>query len=257
MQPAPLGHSSRRSEKIERPDDAASPVVRVFERDQPGRGEVVILGTNRRFQRGGCDQSRLGSGGIVEEPDAAPGDGRIAARLVIVDVALPMQEDLVSGGGLAQNREQIGHRSRGSEERRLFAEELRRALFQSIHGRILAHHVVAHFGAAHRLSHRRGGAGDGVGTEVDRARHVNLSSEHCSDIPTLAAQSPLSIDRGSSSLAIAGSDRATSRVARPVRSRENGRSSGTTGRRTQGDRRMQCRSFAPSWRSIPSAGRNG
>ena len=55
----------------------------------------------------------------------------------------------------------------GTNSAGFLAEDLGRALFQPIDGRVFAIDIVADFGLRHGAAHGRGGAGDGVAAKID------------------------------------------------------------------------------------------
>ena len=95
---------------------------------------------------------------------------RRAADLIEIDVravagirtSSPRRQWVEDGDGVA-------HRAAGDEEAGLFAQHLRRQLFQPVDGRVLAIDIVADLGAIHRLAHGGRRLGDGVAAQVDAA----------------------------------------------------------------------------------------
>ena len=57
----------------------------------------------------------------------------------------------------------------GHEQAGFLAQQVRRALLERDHGRVVAEDVVADLGVGHRPAHRVGRPGHGVGTKVDEA----------------------------------------------------------------------------------------
>ena len=78
------------------------------------------------------------------------------------DVARPRQH---------AHRDLVRHHARGDEHRRLLAHQIGEAFLEFAHRGVVTESVVADHGARHRLAHRGGRLGDGVGTEVYGAGH--------------------------------------------------------------------------------------
>ena len=80
---------------------------------------------------------------------------------------------LASGDRLLAAREvghlgdQVAHRATGHEQAGFLVEELGRPFLESVHGRVVAEHVVADLGAGHRATHGGRGVRDGVAAQVD------------------------------------------------------------------------------------------
>ncbi len=94
------------------------------------------------------------------------GQCRRRPHFVVADVGGLDTQQLLAGAGEAADPQLIAHAAGGHEHRRLFAGDGGRFFFERVDGGILAIDVVAHLGFRHRLVHRRGGAGHGVGAEV-------------------------------------------------------------------------------------------
>jgi hypothetical protein len=93
-------------------------------------------------------------------------------------VGLDVADDLLPGLDQQPYAEQVGQRSGGAVQAGLVPEQGGHAALQGVDARVLPVHVVADLGRQHRLPHRLGRPGDGVGAEVDqpvRARHVAQS----------------------------------------------------------------------------------
>ena len=142
---------------------AATAVLRVLQADQhgPRRG-------GRRTDDGrhlvGVDAAAVVVGDAAQADPAQRGR---ADRLVVEDVRLGADDGLVAPSAGDEQREQVRHRAARHVERGLLADALGRGLLEAPHRGVVAQHVVADFGARHRLAHRVGGLGDGVGPQVD------------------------------------------------------------------------------------------
>ena len=92
---------------------------------------------------------------------------RRAALFVEEDVGLRVQEDLVAALRQGVERDLVGHRARGAEDRRLLAEQSRRLVLQAVDGRVVPEDVVTDLGRGHRPTHLRPRLGDRVAAHVD------------------------------------------------------------------------------------------
>jgi len=68
---------------------------------------------------------------------------------------------------VSAQRDLVRHRSGRHEQRRFGAEEIRDALLELPHRRIFAVDVIADLRRSHRLAHRSGRAGDGIGPKIN------------------------------------------------------------------------------------------
>ena len=92
---------------------------------------------------------------------------RRAAELVAKDVRHLLGDHLVAGLRQRAERDLVRHRGSREEDRLLVAEQLRRALLERDHGRILALLLVPDLGVGDRPPHLGRGLGQRVGAEVD------------------------------------------------------------------------------------------
>ena len=140
-----------------------APAQRILQREQTAAREVKVVRLDRALdvrQRQGavglvCDGLRL----QAAEHGAASG-------LVLVGVRLLPDDVFVAALAVREQRDQVGLRARGREQRRFMAEQLGRARLQAVDRRVVAVDVVAHFGRGHGGAHGRARAGDGVASEV-------------------------------------------------------------------------------------------
>ena len=142
---------------------AAAEVVAVLEHDQRHVGGVVPPRRHGRAHVVGREMAAR----RVDHARHHPGDLGHSRELVAAHVAAALGQHLVAAPGQEPDRDLVAHRARRDEERRLHPQELGRALFQPVDGRILAVDVVADLGLRHGLAHLRGRLGDGVGAQVD------------------------------------------------------------------------------------------
>jgi hypothetical protein len=158
----------------QRLDQPATAVVRVLHRDGRGGGEVPVavrshLGDQLvgRQPAGdvGATTGGAGDDGAAGEPEQR---GR-GTHLVGEHMAVGVAQDLLSGLADQPQADLVAHRPGGDEERRLVAEQVGDVLLQRVDRGVLAVDVVADLGLGHRPAHRRGGPGEGVRPEVDRA----------------------------------------------------------------------------------------
>ena len=92
---------------------------------------------------------------------------RVAALLVVVDVAAFLADQFVAGPAMRTDGDQIRHRPAGHEQRRLLAQPLGNDPLQAEDRGVVAQNVVAHLGGRHRRAHRRGGPGDGIAAKIE------------------------------------------------------------------------------------------
>ena len=151
-------------EMPERPDPAAAAVVGVLDADEPGRRRVQVARWVDRLANvlGGEDPVLR-----HERLHHEPGMDRRAAELVAKDVRHLLGDHLVAGLRQRAERDLVRHRGSREEDRLLVAEELRRALLERDHSRILALLLVPDLGIGDRPPHLGRGLGQRVGAEVD------------------------------------------------------------------------------------------
>ena len=191
-------HSRAPSRKLAMPRFPRAPADAhhlVLREDDTAAAVVGVLDLHQRRRRKHRQAARLDRGfELVRGEQPAPSDldqlhagvGRGAAGLVPAGVRLAAGDDLVARPRQHAQRHLVGHRARRQPERRLLAQQLRAALLQQVRRRVLAVLAVAHRGGGHRRAHGVGGAGDGVGTQVDGVGH---------GLASLCAGPPLSVRR--------------------------------------------------------------
>ena len=126
-------------------------------------GEAILLDANAHIY---CYEAGAPA---VEQAHLHPGQCRRRAGLVTVNVRIGVEQDRVAGPRERADRQLVGHRSGRHEQRRLLAEQFRRAAFQFLHGQVIAQHIVADDGTCHGLAHGGVGLGDCVATQIDFA----------------------------------------------------------------------------------------
>ena len=144
---------------------AAAAVVRVFDGDQAGAGEVQVVPPDAGAY-GSEIQRAVRLIGHRARVDAAHRGA--AALFVEEDVGLIPQDDLVPAAAVGQQADQVGHGPAGHEQGRFLAGHFRRQGLQAAHGRVFAENIVAQFGLRHGPPHGFGGLGDRVRAQVDR-----------------------------------------------------------------------------------------
>ena len=151
---------------LDRPHVAAARVVRVLEaHDRRLRVMRVVVARRRRTEV------------IAREDPVAPLDPRHleprvergSAGFVTEDVGAGLREHLVARLRERLQRDLIGHRRAGHEDGLRLSEQLRRALLQREHARVLPLLLVADDGVRHRLAHAARRMRDRVRAEVDHA----------------------------------------------------------------------------------------
>ena len=104
---------------------------------------------------------------LLDRPHGRPDDDRVARGLVQDDVAVGAGDHLLAALDVGHLGHEVAHRARGDEQAGLLAEQLRGALLERDHGRVVAEDVVADLGLGHGPAHLGRGLGDGVGAQVD------------------------------------------------------------------------------------------
>ena len=145
---------------------AAGTVVRVF---QPGqrrwRIEQVTPRLSGGLERFGGEESSLADFGQL---DARVGRG--PTGFVPRQVALPHDDDVVTGPSERPQSDLVGHRSAGQPQRAFLAEERRDAFLQCVYGGIFTELVVTNRCGRNRRPHSRRRTRDGVRAQIDRGR---------------------------------------------------------------------------------------
>jgi hypothetical protein len=139
-----------RVDLVERPDAASRAVVRVLDRDDPGRRDV--------HARPVAD---LGDDLVRGEPTVRPlePDGQQArvrgrpAQLRQHDVGVPLDEQGIARTTEDIQRDLIGHRRGREKDRLLVPEELGASTLELVDGGVLALLLVADCGVGDRLAH--------------------------------------------------------------------------------------------------------
>src|SRR6476659_456477 len=90
-------------------------------------------------------------------PDLNTSDHRGSCRLVPEHMGVGLRDDLLPGTSVAEQAEQLTHRSAGYEQGRFLAHPVGRRLLQPVNGGVLAEHVVTERRARHGPEHVRGG----------------------------------------------------------------------------------------------------
>jgi hypothetical protein len=85
----------------------------------------------------------------------------------VVGACSSADDDVVPGPAEEPQRELVGERARGDEQRGFLAQQLRGLLLQPVDARVLAVLVVADRRPRDHPAHRVGRPGDGVGAEID------------------------------------------------------------------------------------------
>ena len=104
----------------------------------------------------------------AERVDLGTDEGPSGAGLVETEVGVLRREGRIARLAVEHQGDLIGLGARGDEESVFFAQELGHPLFEGADRGVLTEDVVADLRGGHRLAHRRGGLGDGVGAEIDR-----------------------------------------------------------------------------------------
>ena len=140
------------------------PVVGVLDRD-PARERLVVVVFRAEGRLDLAPRHHAPLGGERTHLDAAQ-RGR-AGAFIEEDVGLVVGDQLLAGGDLGQDAEQVAHGAAGHEESRLLAHRGRRALLKPVDGGVFAENVVAQLCVGHGAAHLWRGHGQGVGAHVD------------------------------------------------------------------------------------------
>jgi len=81
------------------------------------------------------------------------------AHLVLIDVGEIAEDHLVATAGLRQHAAEVPEHAAAHVDAGFLPDDLGCALFEAVHGRVLAVLVVTDLGIGHRLAHRRASAG--------------------------------------------------------------------------------------------------
>ena len=135
----------------------------VLQHDEAGAREVGVVGLDGSRDVGNAQAAvrlrlhRLGLDGAQHGH---------ATRLPAVGVPALAHDGLVAALAVAPQRDQVGLRAGGGEQRRLKTQQLGRMVLQCVHRRVVGKHIVAQRGLEHGLAHGGRGLGDGVAAEV-------------------------------------------------------------------------------------------
>ncbi len=77
------------------------------------------------------------------------------------------QDGLVSPAAVSQLGDQVPHGAGSDQQCRSLAGPVRRQRFEAVDGGVFPEHIVSNLGRCHGLPHGRGGAGDGVRSQID------------------------------------------------------------------------------------------
>ena len=144
-------------------DRTARHVHGVLEADERGLRTVVHLGTNGR--RDGVPRQHAVF--AVDHARQHAGKRRQRAHFVVINVAVGLADDFLSGPRLRHHTRQVAHRSGGNEERGFPSEQRGRAFLQPVQRRIFEKYVVADLCLGHRTPHGSRRTGDRVGAQID------------------------------------------------------------------------------------------
>ena len=160
------------SKDIERPRDAAVPVVRVLERDR-GRDRLVRIVPRPHRLHDLLRRHHAGLGWHRSDLDAA--NGCRTRRLVVEDVRVGVGDQLLTAVRVDGDSDQVAHRAAGHERGGLLAHPLGGDLHQPVGRGVVTENVVAQWRLDHRQAHLGTGHGHGVGAEIDRCHPINLA----------------------------------------------------------------------------------
>ena len=147
----------------QRPHRAAADVGRLLDLQQA---------LQRRIAGARPDGGAHGVGGehaarAGQRHDLHAGEGGMRRALAGEDVAGLVRDDLLAAAAVRQDGNDVAHRAGGQEYGCLLAQQRGHAVAQGMHGRVAAGLLIAHFGAPHRLAHRRGRVRLRIGIEID------------------------------------------------------------------------------------------
>jgi hypothetical protein len=149
-----------------RGDRAARGVVGVLQAEQRGAQRVVRAGG----PGGGAhvlDGGHARAGGPRQLDGHPLGDPGGGAELEVDHVGVRGGEEAVAAAQVQHQADQVGHGAGRHPQCVLQAGDPGDGALQLAQGGVAVEHVVADRGLGHRAAHRRGGAGDGVGPQID------------------------------------------------------------------------------------------
>ena len=149
-------------ELLQGPDPPTCASVRLLEHDD-ARGLQPVGGLGHGSHLLGRDPA----GGAGEAARDQPRVHGGTARFEDQDVRAFLRDELAPGPRLDAERDLVRHRRRWQKERRLLAEQRRRAPLELVDRRILAFLFVADLGGSHGGEHLDRRLGRGVGAEID------------------------------------------------------------------------------------------
>ena len=124
-----------------RKDATARAVVRVLQTHERAARVIVRDGLHRERELMRVEQAAR-----ARSSELHAGQGSSRTRFVERDVRPFTNHDFITRARVHQERDLIAHRTRGYEQRALFAQDLRRAALELDHRRIFAVYVVANLG---------------------------------------------------------------------------------------------------------------
>ncbi len=150
----------------ERHDRAAAAVVGVLDPDEPAPRVVDVRPPDRCPERLRPNVAPV----RVDDRRRHPRDGGEPAGLVVEDVRVAVEEHLVARPAVDEERDEVRHRARQEEQRRLRPEALGDHRLEARDRRVLAVRVVAELRGRHRRAHPGRRQRLGVAPEVDDGR---------------------------------------------------------------------------------------
>ena len=169
LEAVPVAERAHGPDALERVHDAAAVVVRVLETHHSRRREVDVVVVVDEPVHGVRVERPVRR---VEAAELQLAEHGAAALLVEEDVRLGVQEDLVAALRQGVQRDLVGHRPGGAEERRLLAEQLGRLVLQAVDGRVVLEDVVPDLGLGHGAAHLGAGLRHRVAAHVDHTLHT-------------------------------------------------------------------------------------
>ncbi len=130
-------------------DSAAAAIVGILQAEQTRADEVRIVGPDQPFELRDLDHAAV----ALNRPRGHAVELRVAALLIVVDVATGLADQLVSRPAVQTHGDQVRHGPRGNEDRRLLAQHFRNAALEPEHGGVVAEDVVTHFGLGDAGAH--------------------------------------------------------------------------------------------------------
>src|SRR5207253_7521183 len=107
----------------------------------------------------------------VQRSELKAADNRRARHFVLKDMAVDLEDDLLSGLGVAEQGAEVAHRPARNKERGFLADHLCGPPLQAMNRRVFIPDVVAHFRRGLRLPHRFRRKREGVAAQLYRPCH--------------------------------------------------------------------------------------